>query len=221
MWFPVSCARCTTPGSSPCARCLGALTAAPRLPCPPELDELAALVAYDEASRPFVTAAKYRNARTALTSLAPAAAAVLGAPSPGLVVTWAPTSAERRRARGFDQAQLLAGAVAAELGCPVRHLLRREGGTHQTGRSRAERLEGPEFRVGGRVPADVVIVDDVCTTGATLSAAARALRAVGAHRVRGLVLARTPDPSVRGHGGGGGPTVGPSPVAPAGSRGRR
>jgi predicted amidophosphoribosyltransferase len=38
----------------------------------------------------------------------------------------------------------------------------------------------------------VLVVDDVCTTGATLSAAAEVLRGAGAHTVHGLVLARTP-----------------------------
>jgi predicted amidophosphoribosyltransferase len=46
--------------------------------------------------------------------------------------------------------------------------------------------------VQGPVPALAVVVDDVATTGATLSACARALRAAGARDVRGLAYARTP-----------------------------
>ena len=86
----------------------------------------------------------------------------------------------------------MARAVAARLGLPVRRTLRRRGDAHQTGRTRAERLQGPRFEAVGAVPPAVLVVDDVCTTGATLSAAASVVRAAGAVRVHGLVLARTP-----------------------------
>ncbi|HEX8771251.1 MAG TPA: phosphoribosyltransferase family protein, partial [Acidimicrobiales bacterium] len=96
-------------------------------------------------------------------------------------MTWAPTTGARRRERGFDQAELLARAVARRLGLPCRRLLRRRPGPAQTGRDREGRQSGPAFttrRVTG--PARVLLVDDIVTTGATVSAAARALRAAGA-----------------------------------------
>lgn len=207
MWFPTACERCAAPGPSPCGRCLALLTPAPALEPPPGLDSLGALVAYDDAARPFVAALKYRNRRASVGRLAGGLAALLPGSAPGRpapVLTWAPTTPERRRHRGYDQARLLAHAVARSRAVPCRRLLVRRPGPHQTGRSRAERLSGVELVAVGQVPTDVVVVDDVCTTGATLSAAAAALRAAGADRVHGLVLARTPSGAPVGQAAGAG-----------------
>jgi predicted amidophosphoribosyltransferase len=111
------------------------------------------------------------------------------------VVTWAPTAPGRRRARGYDQAEVLARAVARALGVPARGLLRRtDRAGPQTGRRRAERLaRAPTFAVAARrVPARVLVVDDVVTTGATLHAACSALVAGGAESVRAVAAAATP-----------------------------
>lgn len=204
--LPVPCARCGEPPVSPCTNCLATLNESPILQIPEGLRSLTSLTAYDERSAKFITDAKYRNSRTGLMTLARWSARMLPdevADEVGLV-TWAPTTNQRRRERGFDQAQIIAGIVGRTLGVPTRRLLRRSTGAAQTGRTRIERLNGPVFlAVGGlaggsrsvtRPRKSVLIVDDVCTTGATLSAAAGALARVGHGPLHGLVIARTPLP---------------------------
>jgi predicted amidophosphoribosyltransferase len=165
--------------------------AAPDLPPPPGLGSCAGLLRYDGAGRRLVVAIKYRNSRALVGRLGQRLAQQVAA-VPFDVVTWAPTSAERRRERGFDHAELLARAVARAARVPCHRLLARDGGPAQTGRSAPERHAGPHFSATGGGGRAVLLVDDVTTTGATLSAAARALRAGGARAVDGAVLAVTP-----------------------------
>jgi predicted amidophosphoribosyltransferase len=108
------------------------------------------------------------------------------------VVTWAPTTTSRRRARGFDQAELLARGVASELRRPCRGLLSRRSGPAQTGRAGEERRRGVAFEALEPVPATVIVVDDVLTTGATLTAAAAALRSASSISVIAATAGRTP-----------------------------
>jgi predicted amidophosphoribosyltransferase len=198
MLLPVDCAACGARGPSPCSGCLERLRPAPTLATPPGLDRFSALLAYEGVGRELVARLKYRNQRAALGGLGRAAAAlIVVAPD---VVTWAPTSAARRGHRGYDQAELLARVVGRALGRPVRRLLVRLPGRPQTGRDAADRWSGPAYRLastpfgGGRTRIagrTVLVVDDVVTTGATMAAAAAALRPTGA-RVHGLAVARTP-----------------------------
>jgi predicted amidophosphoribosyltransferase len=90
---------------------------------------------------------------------------------------------------------VIAREVGRHGGRPVRQLLDREPGLQQTGRSRRERSQGIVFRPRTEVSGAVVIFDDVVTTGATLSAAGRALQDAGASAVVGVALAATPERS--------------------------
>ena len=190
--LPVVCPVCGAHGVAPCAACRAGLRPAPVLAPPSGVDSCAAAFAYEGPGRELVARLKYRNARAAVPFLATAMVATVDASAVD-TVTWAPTAAARRRTRGFDQAEVLARSVARRLGLPCRALLRRRSGAGpQTGRRLAERRQGPVFDPRRAVPGRVLLVDDVVTSGATASAAARALRAGGATEVQVVVAARTP-----------------------------
>ncbi len=104
----------------------------------------------------------------------------------------------RRLERGYDQAWSLARVVATELDLPARRLLRRRRWTEPQGgagvASRTANVAGVFRPVRGAARAlrdrEVWLVDDVLTSGATLSECAAVLRRCGAVRVGVLVLAR-------------------------------
>ncbi|HEX7059504.1 MAG TPA: phosphoribosyltransferase family protein [Solirubrobacterales bacterium] len=102
-----------------------------------------------------------------------------------------PTARLRTAKRGFDPAGEIAFALSERTGLPLRECLVREGGGRQVGKRRAQRLgDPPRILVRGEVPRSALLIDDVCTTGATLSACARALRNGGAARVEAIAFAR-------------------------------
>jgi predicted amidophosphoribosyltransferase len=108
------------------------------------------------------------------------------------VVTWAPTTSRHQQDRGMDHAELIARHVGVLLVLPTKRLLRRVNTVSQTGLDRDERLISPEFvaRPLGR-HRNVLIIDDVVTTGATFRAATRALVEVGALSVVCVAPSRT------------------------------
>jgi len=190
------CAGCSEPGTDLCRRCRFALVASRPVVTP------AGIVAATEFAglgRDLVVGLKYRNRRHLAVYLAEQLSRRLD-PTQIDVVTWAPTSGRRTRRRGYDQAELLARALAARWRKPCRRMLFRRHGAPQTGQTRALRLVGPEFasrpmsgmrpnRLGPRV----LVVDDVVTTGATLQAARDSLLAAGARSVVMAAVAATPD----------------------------
>jgi ComF family protein len=149
--------------------------------------------AYEGVARRVVNALKSRGA-LAVTSLM-ATELVSRAPQHLLRGTIVPVPAHgrRRRRHGFNQAAALASALARGTGLPVTDLLERRGpAVPQVGLERRARLSNARgsVRPGSRAPERALLVDDVYTTGATLDACARALRAAGAAEVVALTFAR-------------------------------
>jgi len=116
----------------------------------------------------------------------------------GEILVPVPIHSQRRRERGFDQAEVLAGVAGRHLRLPVLPaLMRTERTVAQHALGRAERVRNvagafaarPDMsqRLGGRW---LILIDDVATTGATLSGCATALHAAGALAVSALTLAR-------------------------------
>lgn len=166
------------------------LKPAPSLAVPLGVDACIALLDY-ECARRIITSLKNGGRRDLVGWLAVQLADRTQPPA-GSVVTWAPTGVARRRARGFDQAELLARAVARRWGLRCAGLLHRAPGPAQARRSAAERRQNPSFTPTRVCPASVVLIDDVATTGATLTGAAAALRAGGSTAVLAVVAARSP-----------------------------
>jgi len=188
--FATRCAGCNQPGDLVCHRCRFSLAASR----PPHSDsEVVAALPFDGVARQLVLGLKYRNRRGVARLLARLIVRRVR-PTAVDLVTWAPTSATRARRRGYDQAELLARALARELGVPCRRLLyRAHGAAPQTGLARADRLGNPAFRARtARRGLRVLLVDDVVTTGGTLAAAAAALRDAGFDDVVCIAAAATP-----------------------------
>jgi ComF family protein len=107
-----------------------------------------------------------------------------------------PLHPARQRERGFNQANLLAELVSADTGIPCKRLLKRiRYTTTQTALDRSERMENLHNAFRLRKNADVrglrvLLIDDVLTTGSTLSECARVLKGAGATSVHAATAAR-------------------------------
>lgn len=151
-----------------------------------------AAAVYEGAARALAHGLKFGRMLSLATLAAEAIAGACPAEELRGELVPVPPAPWRRRWRGFDPAEEIALALARLTGLPVRRCLRRGSGPRQVGRARAARLgDPPRVRPRRTVPAEALLVDDVQTTGATLSACAAALRSAGCRRVVALTLARS------------------------------
>lgn len=202
--FPPRCLVCDALAPPLCQECIATLTPL----TPAQLPNLASVQAahcaglYAGSLREAVLRLKFRR-KSALAAplgdlLAETLRAELGAWTPDLLVP-VPIHWRRRWSRGFNQSDLLARRVQRRLGIPTTEVLARTRYTPpQVGLTRglrAANLQGAftvtqPNRVAGR---RVVLVDDVWTTGATLSECAHVLTAAGASAVYALTVTHEPD----------------------------
>lgn len=184
---PPLCARCGAPTAWPverCSECAGRRIA---------FRTARAAVGYDRTARALVLGWKERGLRRLAGEAAALVSEVVERPE-AEAIAFVPGDAERLLWRGHNTAEALARALAERWELPVVAALARTGrAPRQRGRGRAERRANVRsaFRPRGDVPRRLVVVDDVYTTGATVNAAASALRKGGARTVDVVTFART------------------------------
>jgi predicted amidophosphoribosyltransferase len=183
------CARCGAPTAWPverCAECSGRKLS---------FTQARAAIAYEGSARPLVAAWKERGHRRLGTVFAGLAAEIVPRP-PVEVLTFVPGDPERSLWRGQNSAETLARLLGVKWGLPVERLLeRRRRFPQQRGLSRSERRRNVrEAFQATAAPAGVALIDDVYTTGATVAAAATALRGAGARTAYVVTLARAVRP---------------------------
>ena len=199
--WPPACPLCLRGGPDrlcdTCRALVSVLPAGERTVVVPGCDLVLASVPYEPPVRDLLVRAKYAGDPHPLTALSVLFAELL--PVEDIVadvIVPVPLSRSRRRRRGYDQVAPLARAVATRMALPIegRGLRRRRGGDAQVGLTRAARrrnLRGRFVCVRDLSGRRALLVDDVVTTGATLEAAAAALRDAGADMVVAACLFRT------------------------------
>jgi len=150
---------------------------------------------YTPVARKVVHSLKFEFARSSALLIARHMAAALPALTAETVIVHIPAATTHIRQRGFDQSALIARELAALLKLPHFHALARSGQQRQVGSSQqTRRLQMKDaFRVVSSEAienADVLLVDDVLTTGSTLESAGLALKRGGAKTVSAAVFAQ-------------------------------
>lgn len=203
--FPPRCAFCGAflrrGQTEVCARCMQEIrfVSSGCAKAPMFVDRCVGALAYKDRVRLAVHRFKFRGRQSAAPAFGRLVAHQVQAhmDEPFDFVTWVPTSERNIRRRGYDHARLLAEETARRLGLAARQTLRRVRHTRPMyGLGAAERRANvldafraqDESMVKG---ARILLVDDILTTGSTLSECARVLREAGAVRVCGAVLAVT------------------------------
>lgn len=191
-WNTHACARCALPlpelerAGTECGQCLQA---------PPPLQLTWATFVYGTPIDGLIRRFKFHQDLAAGHLLAQLMAESLQASSLPEAIVPVPLHASRLRQRGYDQALELARPLARQLHLPLCHGLQRVRITAAQSEldAAARRRNLKKAFVAQRdLPRHVALLDDVMTTGATLHAAANALRAKGVERVDAWVCARVP-----------------------------
>lgn len=188
-----TCGRTCRPEAFLCTRCSRRLAEADPLEGagPPGIDRAWSSAPHESVARDLVTALKFRRLLPAADLIADRVEWLAPATLLSGTIVPVPTAPLRTALRGFDPAAEIAAALAQRTQLPIQPCLARRGGGRQVGKRRAQRIGHPPLiQARGKVPASVLLIDDVLTTGSTLSACARALRQAGAVRIAAVTFTR-------------------------------
>lgn len=186
---PPRCYRCWYPGrSDSCLVCYQH---------PPAYEGLRAAFSYTGAARKAVHSLKFDGLAAIAPVMAKEMALTFEAWDPPVdMIVPVPLDGMRRRTRGYNQAELLSRELSRLTGIPsdaglVRRVRRTPSQVRQANAMARRRNVAGAFGAGRRaIGGGVLLVDDVCTTGATVDACSRALMENGADAVYCLVFAR-------------------------------
>lgn len=216
-FFPRRCVGCGKVGDLLCAECVAKLPRLVQPLCPRcgrpqasgivcpscrqrqiDIDGIRSVFKFDEVIRKAIHELKYRNLKAISPCLAELLADYLTRnPLPGEALVAVPLHPRRLRERGYNQSTLLAEDLGGRVGLPVIEgcLIRvkqaqpqvRAADVEERRRNVADAFACCDDKVSGK---QIIIIDDVCTSGATLESCAAALKRRGATSVWGLTLAR-------------------------------
>lgn len=153
---------------------------------------------YKDFTKELLQAYKFKYKRAAAKDIARLMDATLPYFVDPPLITFVPTIGKNVRERGFDHAKLIAGELAKMRGWHYAPLLRKTKHVRQIGAKRDVRKKQLKDALAAQnvtliKDAQILLVDDVVTTGATLEVCAATLVDAGASGVSAVVLARTPD----------------------------
>ena len=214
--FPPSCVSCKKEGVDFCDECKASIKLIEGSVCPlcgvprkgeglcvfcrnspPAFDGVRSWAVYAGGLRVVIHGLKYYNRLSLSLPLGEMLAGLFAQQEWQIdLVTAVPLSGRRRRERGYNQSLMIARAFQRLTGLPLREqaLLRLRHTSSQVGLTLAQRLENAAGAFGAEralcKEKTVLVIDDVCTSGATLRACAQALKEAGAVRVYGLTVAR-------------------------------
>lgn len=138
---------------------------------------------------------KYNAKRQAIYPVTDMMVEILNQISTDTILCPLPTASSRIRQRGFDHTEMLTNQLSKLTGLTHESFLKRNTNVRQVGSSREQRIEQMEQEFYVHHPASIqgkkiLLVDDVVTTGASLSGAARVLKKAGAKQVQAVVFAQ-------------------------------
>jgi predicted amidophosphoribosyltransferase len=176
-----------------CTRCSRSLAAEPPILAagPQGIDRAWSSASHEGVARSLVAALKFRRLLPVAELMAERVHWLAPGHLLGGIVVPVPAAPPRLRSRGFDPAGEFAATLAKTLDTDLSVCLARRGQGHQVGHGRADRIRRPpQIESIAESPRSVLLVDDVLTTGATLTSCAMALREAGAKRVVALTFTR-------------------------------